>query len=147
LYKKDRFFLPLREGNGAVFDPIQDLLRVEGLLALLKSVAMLFAVTAVTWILFLFLPVLLEFAGAISAPWATRNRTVEEIREVCQFVSVPVNPTAKRFRAYRAFPRLTRGSDWPDGALDWGGWPGGNVGLWLGDRVLGVAWLPAFIRL
>jgi hypothetical protein len=113
LNQKNRFVLPLRKGNGTVFDLVQNLLRVEGLdLAPPRSAATIrFAIPRI-----LFLPVLLEQATAVSAPLATRNWAVEVKGEVCQFVSIPVLPTGQRFRAHVTLPLSTRGRNgWCDG--------------------------------
>ncbi|SRR6266702_3234028 len=100
--------LPIAEGNSAIDDLIQNHPRVECLnLAPLRSGTIIFVVTAVI----LLLPVLLERAGTISPPRAMRKWAVNEIRDVCQLVSVPLLPTGERFRANGALPAILRGSN------------------------------------
>ena len=73
----------------------------------------------VTEVIF-FLPVLPECVVTVSSPRTMRQWAVEEKREVCLFVSVPLLLAAKLFRAHGAFPGILRGSRC-NGALDKGG--------------------------
>ena len=69
----------------------------------------------------LFMPVRFECVGAISPPLTMWKRAVDEIWQVCLFVSVPVLPTAKRVRTKVALPVFRQGGKgWCDGALDGG---------------------------
>jgi len=64
---------------------------------------------------------------------------MHEIREVCQFMSVPLLPTGEeRFRAKGALPAIPRsGNGWCDGALDSTEGRRGKVGVWPGVDMAG----------
>lgn len=106
---------------------------------------LLFLVTAMR-IIITFLQVGLECVVTISPPCATRDWAVEKKGEVPKFVSVPLLPTAKRFRAHGTLPLIPRGGDdWYGGeGRDGGGWA--RKGLRLVDKILGVSLLPVVFK-
>lgn len=94
------------------------------------------------------LPMLLEKVCAISPPRTMRKWTVNEIRDVSQFVSIPLLPTGERLPTNGALPTISghRGStEWYNDAVNKGG-RRGEVRLGLGvDRTPSAG--PLFDRL